>query len=617
MGFSGGYMGKILRIDLSSKSFEIQNLKEDLALNYLGGEGLGARILWDDLKPGIDPFDPSNELIITSGPLQGTKCPSVSRLCIVTKSPLTGGFTRTLSGGYMGYEFKKAGFDAIVIKGKSNKPVYLWIKDGSVEFRDAEFLWGMQTNDTQKYIKHYTDPAAKIMCIGPAGENLVRFACIISDIGAFGRGGSGAIMGSKKLKAIAIKGNKEVKIADPKAFEKAVKQVYSNFASKKETAENWRLYGTTGMTDIIESHGNWPTRNWQEGIFPQASDSLYSVPWRKQVVKKDIACAICPVFCRKITSTGDYGSFSNIVSEGPEYETIWAFGAQCGNQDARLITLADRKCDEFGLDTISCGSVIGFAMELYQRGIIKKEDVNGLELTWGSPTAIIETIHKIAFREGIGNVLAEGVKKASEIIGKGSEKYAMHVKGLELPAYDPRGQFGMGLNYATANRGGCHNSGYTTYDEVVGPLNRFETRNKGELVFKRQNETCARNSIILCTFGEWGVGDFINELLTAATGISFTKEKLDEIGERIFNLERAFNIREGFSRKDDNLPLRLLTEPLKEGPAKGYVVSLEPMLNEYYKVRGWDVKTGVPTKEKLEELGLKDVAEELERLNKL
>jgi len=617
MSILGGYMGKILRIDLSSRSFEIQSLKEDLALNYLGGEGLGARILWEDLKPGIDPFDPLNELIIASGPLQGTKCPSVSRLCVVTKSPLTGGFTRTLAGGYMGYEFKKAGFDAIVIKGKSSKPVYLWIKDENVEFRDAEFLWRMQTNDTQKYVKHYTDPAAQVMCIGPAGERLVRFACIISNIGAFGRGGAGAIMGSKNLKAIAIKGTKEVKIADPETFKKAIKKVYSNFASKKEAAESWRLYGTTGMTDIIESHGNWPTRNWQEGIFKGASDSLYSVPWRKQVVKKDIACTICPVFCRKITSSGNYGPFSNIVSEGPEYETIWAFGAQCGNLDAKLITVADRKCDEFGLDTISCGSVIGFAMELYQRGILTKEDLNGLELTWGNPIAIIETIHKIANREGIGNILAEGVKRASEIIGKGSEKYAIHVKGLELPAYDPRGQFGMGLNYATANRGGCHCSGYTTYDEVVGPLNRFETKGKGKLVFKRQNEACVRNSIILCTFGEWGVGDFLEELLTAATGISFTKEKLDKIGERIFNLERAFNVREGFSRKDDTLPIRLLTEPLKEGPAKGHSVKLEPMLDEYYKARGWDVKTGIPTKEKLEELGLKDVAEELEKLGKL
>ncbi|MBS7648740.1 aldehyde ferredoxin oxidoreductase family protein, partial [Candidatus Bathyarchaeota archaeon] len=542
MSFSGGYIGKILRIDLSSRSFETQNLEEDLALKYLGGEGLGARILWEDLKPGIDPFDPSNELIIASGPLQGTKCPSVSRLCIVTKSPLTGGFTRTLSGGYTGYEFKRAGFDAIVIRGKSSSPVYLWIKDGSVEFRDAGFLWGMQTNDTQKYVKHYTDPGAQVMCIGPAGERLVRFACIISNIGAFGRGGSGAIMGSKRLKAIAIKGRAEVKVADPKTFEETIRKVYSSFSSKKEKAENWRRYGTTDMTDTIESHGNWPTRNWQEGIFPPASDSLYSVPWRKQVVKKDIACTICPIYCRKITSAGDYGPFSSIVSEGPEYETIWAFGAQCGNSDARLITVADRNCDEFGLDTISCGSVIGFAMELYQRGIIKEEDTDGLKLKWGNPKAIVETIRKIAEREGIGNVLAEGVKRASKVFGKGSESYAMHVKGLELPAYDPRGQFGMGLNYATANRGGDHCSGYTTFDEIFDQK-RFETKGKGELVVKRQNETCARNSMIYCTFGDWGLEDFINDLLTAATGISFNKEKLDRIGERVFNLERAFNVR--------------------------------------------------------------------------
>jgi aldehyde:ferredoxin oxidoreductase len=624
----GGYIGTLLRVNLTDESCKTEQLKDEWAEHYIGGEGLCARILWNEMKPGVDPFDPANKIIFASGPLQGTKCPSTSRLCVGTKSPLTNGFTRTFAGGDAGYEFKRSGFDAIIVEGKSEKPVYVWIKDSDVEIRNADFVWGMNTGDTQKYIKKATNSEAKILCIGPSGERLVRFACIITGIGAFGRGGAGAVMGSKNLKALSMRGKNEVKVARPDDFQAAVKETYKNFKRNKELARDWRQFGTVSMVDTIENAGHWPTKNWQRGTFPGSDDRLYSVPWRKEMVKKDHACISCPVFCRKITLAKD-GLFVGHVSEGPEYEAVWSFGPQCGNLDPKAITAADRYCDELGVDTISCGNTIGFAMELYEKGIISKKDTEGIELTYGNTLAMVDMIRKIGYRSGFGNILAEGVKRASEMIGGGSEKYAMHVKGLELPGYDPRGQFGMGLNFATANRGACHEVGYTTIEEVCNKPNegfwwdrkpifpsRFSTEKQGELVFVKQNEYCVQNSAIACSFGMWGLGSVLDKLLTAATGLDFNFSSLFKTGERIFNLGRAFNIREGLARRDDKLPERFLTTPLEAGPSKGHVVELEPMLKDYYRIRDWNEETGVPTEKKLNELGLEDVAEELRKSGK-
>lgn len=611
-----GYAGKILRVDLTTGTFKDEALRDDLVENYLGGEGLGARMLWEELSPGVEPLSPDNKLIFTLGPLTGTQCPSVSRAVVTTKSPLTNTLTRSFAGGHISHELKRAGYDGIIVEGKSREPVYIWIRDGKVEIRDAGFLWGMSTGDTQKFVRNYTDQEAKVMCIGPAGENLVKYASISAGIGVFGRGGAGAVMGSKNLKAIAVQGTMEPKLSDPIGFANVVKKVYASYASQKSFAKSWRLYGTASMVDILEPHGNWPTRNFQSGVFPESRGSLYSKHWRKSV-RKDVACAVCPVMCKKVAFTGSEGPFAGIVAEGLEYETIWAFGSQCGNIDLKAVAAADKLCDELGLDTISTGNVIGFAMELYQRKIITEKDTGGLRLEWGNAEAMVEMIKRIAYRKGIGDILAEGVLKAARVIKKGSEKYAMQVKGLELPGYDPRGQFGMGLNYATANRGGCHCTGYTTFDEVTGPIDPFSAKGKGEFIFKVQNDTALRNSAVLCTFGEWITKAYLKDLLRTATGFDFTKDVLDKIGERIFNLERAFNVREGFTRADDTLPERLLKEPLREGKSKGHVVDLEPMLEEYYEARGWDAKTGIPTRKKLEELGLDDVARELKRLGKL
>ncbi len=611
-----GYAGKILRVNLASGSFEDEPLREDFVEKFLGGEGLGAKILWEELGPGVDPLSPDNKLIVTLGPLTGTQCPSVSRAVVTTKSPLTNTITRSFAGGHFSHELKRAGYDGIICEGKSDRPVYIWINDGKVEIRDATFLWGMSTWDAQKFVKNYTNQEAQVMCIGPAGENLVKFASIISGIGVFGRGGVGAVMGSKNLKAIVVRGTKDPELSDPNGFANVVKKVYASYASQKEFAERWRTYGTSATVNIVGPHGNWPTRNFQSGVFPEGKDTLYREHWRKSV-RKDVACAVCPVTCKKVAFTGSEGPFAGITSEGLEYETIWSFGALCGNNDLKAVAAADRLCDELGVDTISTGSVIGFAMELYQNGIITTKDTDGLKLDWGSAEAMVEMIKKIAYRNGIGEILSEGVARAAQVFKNGSEKYAIHVKGLELSGYDPRGQFGMGLNYATANRGGCHGSGYTTFVEVTGPVNPYKAEGKGDLIFKIQNDTALRNSAVLCTFGEWITRAHLPELLKTETGLSFTVEELSRMGERIFNLERAFNIREGFSRAEDTLPARLLEEPLKEGKSQGHVVELDVMLEDYYRARGWDRKTGVPTRSKLEELGLGDVADELASIGKL
>ena len=611
-----GYTGTLLRINLTTKKFRNEKITDDLVEQYLGGEGFSAKILWDELEPCIEPLSPANKIVFALGPLAGTRCPSVSRLCAATKSPLTNGFTKSLAAGHLPYELKHAGYDAIVIEGKSTKPIYIWIRNGKVQIRDANFLWGLSTGDTEKFVKNHTNQNAKVLCIGPGGENLVKFACIMAGIGAFGRGGLGAVMGSKNLKAIAVRGTKNVKLSNPNGFDTIVRKVYANMALQKAAANNWRLYGTLGMVDIIETHGNWPTRNFQSGVFPSARRKLYKEALRKNVLKINVSCTNCPVLCKKIAFVDSTGPFAGVTCEGYEYETVWAFGSQIGNSDPKAIVAADKLCDDLGLDTISCGNTIGFAMELYQNKIIKPKDAVGIKLKWGNIEATLETINKIAFRSGIGGVLAEGVKRASKKIGKGAEKYAMHVKGLELPAYDPRGQFGMGLNYATANKGGDHCSGYTTYEEVIGPINRFSARGKGNLVYRIQNETCVKNSAILCTFGEWGTHKYLSALIKTTTGLDFTKHSVEKIGGRIFNLERAFNIREGFTAEDDTLPERLLTKPLRAGQSKGYVVDLKPMLKDYYKLRGWD-KKGIPTRKKLEKLGLNDVADELVGIRKL
>ena len=601
--------GKVLRIDLTSESFEEEEIEENTRRKFLGGRGFGAKILYDELPAGTDPFSAENIVVIATGPLTGTKTPSSGRHVVVSKSPATGGITFASSGGTWAVEFRKAGYDAIVIKGKASAPTYLWLNDGNVEFRDASKHWGKLVSEVDDRIREETDEKAKVLQIGIGGEKKSYMAAIMNEkYRAAGRTGLGAVMGSKNLKAIAVKGTKEIEVANSialrRAADKAMKIISENDVTKEEGGLN--SYGTAVLTNIVNAAGIYPTKNFQTAVFTDA-EKISGEKMKETIFVKRTACHECPIECGRWVKIEE-GKYKGIEGESLEYETSWAFGGQCGVSDLGAIAKANYTCNEYGLDTISVGNTIGFAMELYDRGILTEDDV-GFELKFGDPDAMLRMIELIARREGFGDVLADGTRKAAEKIGKGSEYYTMQVKGLELPAYDPRGARGIGLNFATANRGGCHVSGYTIAAEIVGsPLrvDPFDTsEDKVDLTILFQNFTAAVDSAVNCLFLTFAIGaeEYANLIASVTGWEGYGAEELLKTGERIFALERMFNKREGFGRKDDTLPDRLLTEPLPEGPAKGKVHPLEEMLPVYYKKRGYD-EEGHPTEEKLKELGL-------------
>lgn len=612
---------KILRVDLSKMKVLTEPVKKELVKNFIGGRGLGAKILYDEVKPKTDPFDPANRLIFAVGPLTGTTAISTNRLAVVTKSPLTGIYLVSLVGGFIAAELRFAGYMAVIVSGRAEKPVYLWINNDKVEIKKADHLWGMPTNETQIFLREELGDKVQIACIGPAGEKMVKYACIVHGKRTAGRGGAGAVMVSKNLKAVAVRGTKrKVRIADEEKFREAAKELLEDSRVMKD----WAICGTpTSVGPVNTSMGIFPTRNYQESMF-EGVENILGETMKKKIVVKDVTCFRCPITCTKISIIRD-GPYAGTVARGPEYETLWSLGANCGNSNLESIATASMLCDNLGMDTISVGSVISFAMECYEKGIISKEDMGGVEPRFGNYEAIIEMIRKIAFREGFGAILAEGVRRAAEKIGKNSEKYAMHVKGLELPGYDPRGLKAMGINYATASRGGCHCRGYPTQELFGIPekVNRFEIAGKGRIAAWNQDVTAIIDSSTICLFTAQFVFlqkldklDIIARLLAATTGIEEFEDVAEilRIGERINNLERAFNVREGMTRRDDSLPERLLKEPIPKGPSQGHVFELEPILEEYYEVRGWDKSSGIPLKSKLEELGLKEVADELETL---
>jgi len=603
----GGYVGRILRVDLTSGRITEDELDTWLAANYVGGRGLGDRILYDELKATVDPLSPSNVLVFTTGALTGTKAPFSSRSWIVTKSPLSGTILMSNSGGFFGPELKFAGYDGIIVTGKANSPSYLWIRDGEVEIRCALHLWGLPTRETERRTREETDARARVACIGPSGEKLVRFTCVICDNRAFGRGGGGAVMASKNLKAVAVRGTGKVKIADEKVFNKIVKQVLDTY-QKHEFIKEWRQFGTPYIVGPMNELGIFSTRNFQTGFF-ENHENINAEAHRKYVVKHT-TCFGCPVTCTSL-SLVEEGEYAGSACRGPEYQTLFSFGSQCGNNNLEAIIAASMLCNDLGMDTISTGNVVGFAMELYERGILKDKDTQGLELKFGSHESMVKLVKMIGNREGLGNILAEGVMRSSKEIGKGSEKYAMHVKGLELSGYDPRGAKSQGLAYATSPRGGCHHTGYAVQELYDMTFDRFTIKGKGKITKDNEDLTALIDSTGLCAFvQQLGVitTDLVAKLLYAATGLSEFRsvDNLLKAGERIINLERMFNVREGFTRRDDTLPERLLKEPMPTGSSKGQVVELGPMLDEYYAVRGW-TRDGIPTKEKLKELKLREL----------
>ncbi|MFC1863311.1 aldehyde ferredoxin oxidoreductase family protein [Thermodesulfobacteriota bacterium] len=621
--FKGGYTGKVLRINLTDQTAKVEETSEEMAKDYVGGTGFGIKYLFDEVKGGTDALGPDNKLIFASGPLSGTNVPCTSRMSVTAKSPLTGAVGMALSGGYFPVELKFAGYDAMIIEGKSEEPIYVSIKDGDVKFKSAKKIWGMKTTDTQQIIKNdLHDQNVRIACIGPAGENQIKIASIINEWRAVGRKGLGAVMGSKNLKAIAIRGTGKVEVADKdklkearKVFTEAMKESHILYPTFSKT-------GTPMVVDATSGLGIFPLKNFSATGEYDASEKLgVEVQMTRNVGSE--ACYGCPVGCSqlKLAKTGTY---EGILTEGPEFETMFSYGGATGVDNIDAVIAADRLADELGLDTISSGVTIAFAMELYEKGILTKEDTDGLDLKFGNDEAMLEIIKKMAYREGIGDLLADGSRAAAEKIGKGSEKYAMQVKGLELPAYDVRGAKAHGLNYATSYTGADHCRGYA-FQEIFGipiprEVDRFSVEGKGELTKWNQDIRLATTDAPgMCAFlFDMAVVDIAAQntasLLEGVTGFSYTPDEILLTGERINNLAHAFNVREGMTRADDTLPDRIMTEPIKGGASKGHFISkedLDLMLDEYYTARGWDVKTGAPTKEKLDELGLGYVADQL------
>lgn len=621
--YKGGYSGKVLRVNLTEQNSTVEDLPQKTAKDFIGGAGFGIKYLFDEVKGGTDALGPENKLIFASGPFSGTSIPCASRMAVTAKSPLTGAVGMALTGGHFPVELKFAGYDALIIEGKAETPTYVWIKDGEVKFRSAKKLWGMKTTDTQQIIKNELhDQNIRIACIGPAGENQIKIACIINEWRAAGRKGLGAVMGSKNLKAIAIRGTGEVAVADKDKLKAARAEMTKAMKESPVLYPNFSKLGTAMVVDHTCAMGIFPTKNFTAtGEYNPVDKIGVDVQVTRNVGSE--ACYGCPVACSqlKLAKTGPY---AGVLTEGPEFETMYSYGGVTGVEDIDAIIAADRLADELGFDTMSSGVTIAFAMELYEKGILTKEDTGGLALNFGNHEAMNTILRQMAYREGIGDLLADGSRAAAERIGKGSEKYAMHVKGLELPAYDVRGAKAHGLNYATSYTGADHCRGYA-FQEIFGipvphEVDRFSAEGKGKLTKWNQDiRTATTDAPTMCAFlldmAVVGIAaQNTASLMEAVTGFTYTPDEVLQVGERINNLAHAFNVREGLTRADDTLPERLLTEPLKGGASKGHFISrdeLDQMLDEYYAERGWDVETGVPTREKLEELGLGYVADQL------
>ncbi|MEM3506968.1 MAG: aldehyde ferredoxin oxidoreductase family protein, partial [Candidatus Bathyarchaeia archaeon] len=587
-----GYAGKILKINLTNKKIFYEKLNDGFIKSFLGGRGFASKIIYDIVKPRIDPFSPENLLIFSIGPLNGTFWPQSGRYIVASKSPLTGIWGESHSGGHWGNEMKYAGFDAIVVEGKSKEPVYLYIQDEEVEIKDAKHIWGKIVEESEKIIEEEVGyKRIPMVCIGPAGENLVRYAAIISrPNGISARAGMGAIMGSKKLKAIAIKGSISPDIANPDEFYEFAIQAQERLKANAST-RNLRNYGTAALVDIMNLIGRFPTKNFQTGVF-QMAHKINAETISSKYKSRNKACFNCPIGCKQYAII-DFGQFSGFDNASPEYETLASLGSGCWNDNLESIIYMNYLCNNYGLDTISTGVSISFIMECYEKGLISKESMDGIELKWGNYEAIIQAIHKIAKREGFGNFLAEGVKRMAEKLGKNALKYAMHVKGLEIPGQDGRAQKSMGLAHAVSNRGADHLYAYPVLDEIGfkdAIIERFGEEYLPEIsdrlspkykwiMVKDGEDICAiADSLVVCKIGVQAPPVFyfkdFAKALSLLTGKEWKENELRTIGERIVNLNRCFNAREGLTGVEDNLPERFLKEPAPNGPCKGHTVEL-------------------------------------------
>ena len=615
MGGLCGWTGKLLRVDLTSGRITKEPLNQDWAHSYIGGRGVAARYLSEEVDPQVDALSPDNKLIFATGPLTGTNASCGARYMVVTKGPLTGAMTTSNSGGKWGPELKFAGYDMIILEGESEKPVYLWIMDDVVELRSAEHVWGKGVFETEDQLKRETGvPDCAVASIGQAGENQVLFAAIVNEkFRAAGRSGVGAVMGAKKLKAIAVRGTGGVRVADPAALMQAQWRMKDDLTQAPLTSEGLPSYGTLALMNVINEHGALPTNNYQLSQFDKAEDiSGEELAATRLATNK--ACFACTIACGRVSNISSEGQdrYAVITSphnwkhatEGPEYENAWSLGADCGIGDFDLILKANTLCNDLGMDPISLGATIAAAMELYETGVIGDAQTGGA-LRFGDGDALLALTEKTAFRDGFGDEIAQGSKRMGEKFG--NPDVFMGVKGQEFPAYDPRAIQGMGLGYATSNRGACHLRAYTVAAEIVGspePLDPRATEGKAELVKAFQDVSTAVDATGLCLFLTFGTTlESIAPILAAATGLDISEAALSEAGDRIWNLERVWNNNAGLSAADDSLPKRMLKEPIVGGPAKGEVNKLAEMLPEYYEVRGWSAE-GEPTRETLEKLGV-------------
>ncbi len=605
---SGGYTGKMLVIDLKTHTTTVEKTDLAAAKKFIGAKGLGAKILFDKLPKGTDPLSPENILMFTTGPLTGTRTQTSGRGTVVTKSPQTNLFLDSHFGGSFAAEMKKAGWDFIILNGRSKTPVYIVIKDDSVEFKDASELWGEECLSIHNWLQK-TEGKAKTAVIGPAGENLVKFSAITVDGHRHaGRGGPGAVMGSKNLKAIAITGSGKVPLHDSEAFHVKAKEVLKKI-QENDFVPIRRKYGTPYWVKPVNDWGFIPTRNYQEGYF-ESGDAINADTMQKRIVDGSGACYNCVIACWNKSSIKS-GPYKGISLVGPEYETLVLMGSNLGLESVEDVAFLNERCNELGMDTISLGGVLGFAVEAYEKKALSIDDLAGNDIGWGKTEELSKLIHDIAYRNGkAGDVLAEGVRLAAEKLGKNSKRYAVHAKGLEIPGYDPRGSFGMGLAYATSDRGGCHQRAWTVTTEINNPdYDRFSFEKKAKLVKSVQDERAAFFSLVLCDFAPISEEDCVS-MWNLASGFNHSVESYLQSGERIWNLIRLFNLREGLDPADDTVSVRFFKDSFTKGPVKDIALPADDFKNslqEYYSLRGWN-KDGVPTTKKLKELELENYA---------
>ncbi len=611
MGY--GFWGKLLEVDLGTRQIKEREVPEEDYRGYLGGSGLGAKILYDELDPKVDPLAPENTLAFMAGLLTGTVVPCACRTVVCARSPLTGIWNESASGGYWGANLRFSGFDGIVLRNRSERPVYLWVSDKGVEFRDATAIWGKDAFETDEILRQETDARAKVAAIGPAGEKLVRFASVTYEgkmARASGRGGIGAIMGSKNLKAIVTCGKRRIELKDKDGLRQLLKE---DVAFLKKGAAGLTAYGTPGGVEAVEFTGDLPIKNWQLGSYKEGANKIAGQTNLPKYLESHHTCHACPIRCAKTVKI-TAGPYREISGHQPEYETIAGFGANCLNDNWEIVAAANDKCNRYGLDTISTSAAVAFAMEAYENGIITKADTDGLDIAWGSGEAILKLVDLIGERRGLGDVLAEGTRLAAQKLGGLAPEYVIDAKGMEIAFHDPRAFVSMAVNYATANRGGCHLEALTYFIGRGIPLadmgyteppDPHVSEGKAKLCYDLQNYMSIFNPLGLCKFlfiGRAGP-KMIAQWLEKVTGWKTDQERLIDLGEKIFHLKRMYNVRLGISRKDDTLPPRMLAEPKPDGKAAGIVPNLGSMLSEYYRLRGWS-KEGIPTPETLKKQGL-------------